>query len=57
MLTQLAAGTAPNLDVKKLVDVAPPRYRLRIGRYRAIFAFQPGLIVIERILDRRDAYR
>lgn len=44
-------------DVKKLVGVDPPRWRLRIGRFRAIFAFEPGHIVVERIVDRRDAYR
>jgi mRNA-degrading endonuclease RelE of RelBE toxin-antitoxin system len=56
-LNGFAAGAMRNADVKKLVDVSPPRYRLRVGRYRAILAFERDRIVVERVLDRRDAYR
>ena len=56
-LTGFAAGAAPSADVKKLVDVSPPRYRLRVGRYRAVCTFERDRIVVERVLDRRDAYR
>ncbi len=52
-----AAGAMRNADVKKLVDISPPRYRLRVGRYRAILALERDRIIVERILDRRDAYR
>ncbi len=45
-----------NVDIRKLQDVDPPRWRLRVGRYRVIFALEPGTIVVDRVLDRRDAY-
>ncbi len=49
-------------DVKRLVNVHPPRYRLRVGRWRIIFTLehpqhQSGVLVILRVLQRDKAYR
>jgi mRNA interferase RelE/StbE len=44
-------------DIKKLVGAEPPRWRLRVGRFRAIMSLEPGRIIVERIGDRRDVYR
>jgi mRNA-degrading endonuclease RelE of RelBE toxin-antitoxin system len=44
-------------DVKKLQAQHPARWRLRVGRYRAIFAFASDTISVFAIADRRDAYR
>jgi len=46
-----------NADVRRLQGYDPPRWRLRVGRYRVIFALEPGQLIVERIVDRRDAYR
>ena len=48
-------------DVKRLVNVRPARYRLRVGDWRVLFstehAHQPsGTIVILRVLRRDKAY-
>jgi len=43
-------------DIRDLQDVDPSRWRLRVGRYRAIFALGRGTVVVHRVLDRRDAY-
>jgi mRNA interferase RelE/StbE len=42
-------------DVQKLVD--RPGYRLRIGRFRAIFDRVIDTIVVLRVFDRKEAYR
>jgi mRNA-degrading endonuclease RelE of RelBE toxin-antitoxin system len=55
-ITDFARG-ALNADVRRLQGFDPPRWRLRVGSQRVIFALEPGLIVVERVLDRRDAYR
>jgi mRNA-degrading endonuclease RelE of RelBE toxin-antitoxin system len=55
-LGALARGE-PNVDVRRLQGIDPPQSRLRVGRYRVIFSIEPGVITVERILDRRDAYR
>jgi mRNA interferase RelE/StbE len=44
-------------DVKKLVDVDPPAFRLRVGDYRVRFRLDGETIRIVRILNRKDAYR
>lgn len=44
-------------DVKKLAGAAA-RWRLRVGSWRVIFAFDPpGHITVLTVADRRDAYR
>jgi mRNA interferase RelE/StbE len=52
-LAALAAGAVS--DVKKLSG--RESYRLRVGRYRVLFNRRGGDIVVERIADRKDAYR
>jgi mRNA-degrading endonuclease RelE of RelBE toxin-antitoxin system len=54
-LESLAAGR--RADIKKLAAYDPPRWRLRVGRLRVIFALPLERVVIERIGDRRDVYR
>ena len=49
-------------DVRRLVNVHPARYRLRVGNWRIIFTidhphYQAGAIVILRVLPRDKAYR
>ena len=55
-LGALARGE-PNVDVRRLQGIDPPQSRLRVGHYRVIFSIEPGVITVERVLDRRDAYR
>ena len=43
-------------DVKKLTNFTP-EYRLRVGDYRVLFDFGGQVVVIYRVLHRRDAYR
>lgn len=54
------AGTGEG-DVRRLVNVYPPRYRLRVGDWRALFTVEhvhqpPGTIVILRVRRRDKAY-
>ena len=44
-------------DVKRLTDVDPPEYRLRIGNYRMRFYDHGHSIEILRVLPRDKAYR
>ena len=44
-------------DVKRLTDVDPPEYRLRIGDYRVRFYDHGDTIEILRVRNRREAYR
>jgi mRNA-degrading endonuclease RelE of RelBE toxin-antitoxin system len=46
-----------NVDLRKLQGQNPPLWRIRVGRHRIIFALEPGIIVVERVVLRRDAYR
>jgi mRNA interferase RelE/StbE len=43
-------------DVKRLKGVSPS-YRLRVGDWRVLFEIEGGIVVIHRVLNRRDAYR
>jgi mRNA interferase RelE/StbE len=47
-------------DVKRLVDVAPPEYRLRVGNWRVRFQLleqpEPAVAVLS-VLPRDQAYR
>lgn len=42
-------------DVKKLTDHSP-QYRLRVGDHRVLFDIEKGTIIIQRVLNRREAY-
>jgi len=52
-----AAGNSPSADVKKLAGITPPLWRLRVGRFRAIYSIDSERIIILRIGDRRDVDR
>jgi len=57
-----AFGEDGSGDVRRLVDVQPARYRLRVGSLRVIFTqthpnYPSGAIVILRVLPRDKAYR
>jgi mRNA-degrading endonuclease RelE of RelBE toxin-antitoxin system len=45
-------------DVKRLTDVSPPEYRLRVGQWRVRFMIEPGrrTLTILRVLPRDSAY-
>lgn len=44
-------------DVKRLQDIEPPEFRLRVGDYRVRFRDFDGTIEILSVKHRRDAYR
>lgn len=43
-------------DVKRLTNFTP-EYRLRIGRYRALFEVEGNRVVVYRIRHRKEVYR
>ncbi len=44
-------------DVRRLTDVDPPLFRLRVGDWRVLFRYEQSTIVVARILPRDKAYR
>ena len=44
-------------DVKRLQDIDPPEFRLRVGDYRVRFHDQGDTIRITAVKHRREAYR
>lgn len=44
-------------DVVKLHDITPATWRLRIGKWRALYRPEGELMLVIAIVDRRDAYR
>lgn len=44
-------------DVKRLTDIDPPEYRLRLGDYRLRFYDHGDWIEILRVRNRKEAYR
>jgi len=50
------AGTGAG-SVKKLQDIDPPEYRLRVGDYRVRFELDGETIRVLRVRNRREAYR
>jgi mRNA-degrading endonuclease RelE of RelBE toxin-antitoxin system len=44
-------------DVRRLKDVDPPTYRLRVGDWRLLFRYERGTITILRVLPRDKACR
>ena len=44
-------------NVKKLQDIDPPEYRLRVGDYRVRFELEEDAVRILRVRNRREAYR
>jgi mRNA interferase RelE/StbE len=43
-------------DVKRLTNFTPS-YRLRVGDWRVLFEIVGGVVVIYRVIHRRDVYR
>ncbi len=44
-------------DVKRLQDIEPPEFRLRIGDYRLRFHDDGHTLYVNAVKHRRDAYR
>lgn len=44
-------------NVKKLQDIDPPEFRLRVGDYRVRFELDGKIVRILRVRNRREAYR
>ena len=44
-------------NVKRLQGIDPPEYRLRIGDWRVRFVLNGGILLVLRVLNRKDAYR
>ena len=44
-------------DVKRLQDIEPPEFRLRVGDYRLFFVNINDALEVRRVLHRREAYR
>ena len=44
-------------NVKRLQDIDPPEYRLRVGDYRVRFELDRGMMRVLRVRNRREAYR
>jgi mRNA-degrading endonuclease RelE of RelBE toxin-antitoxin system len=52
---RFAAADAGN--VKRLRDIEPPEYRLRVGDYRVRFLMERDIMHILRVRNRRESYR
>jgi len=44
-------------DVKRLQDIEPPEFRLRVGDYRLFFVNIYDALEVRRVLHRRQAHR
>jgi mRNA-degrading endonuclease RelE of RelBE toxin-antitoxin system len=53
-IERLAEGEG---DVRRLTDVQPPLFRLRVGDWRVLFRYERETVVIMRILPRDKVYR
>jgi len=53
-IERLGSGTG---DVRRLEDIEPPLYRLRVGDWRVLFRLERAVIFIVRVLPRDKAYR
>lgn len=54
-IERFAATGAGN--VKRLHDIDPPEYRLRVGDYRVRFELEKEMMRVLRVRNRREAYR
>ncbi len=45
------------LLIKKLKGFSPPIYRIRIGAYRLVYAFNAVQVILLRIRHRKDVYK
>lgn len=55
-LEAFVAGRSPNADVRKLRDVTPPTWRLRIGNFRALYRRSADVLLVVDVNDRKDVY-
>lgn len=53
-IERLAEGEG---DIRRLTDVHPPLFRLRVGDWRVLFRYEDATVVIMRILPRDKVYR
>jgi mRNA-degrading endonuclease RelE of RelBE toxin-antitoxin system len=44
-------------DVRKLIDLSPPQWRLRVGEYRVRFLVEGDTLEVLHVLPRGKAYR
>jgi len=44
-------------DVKRLQDIEPPEFRLRVGDYRLSFHDRGNTLYVTAVKNRREAYR
>jgi mRNA-degrading endonuclease RelE of RelBE toxin-antitoxin system len=44
-------------DVKRLQDIEPPEFRLRVGDYQLLFHDQGDTLYVTAVKHRREAYR
>jgi mRNA-degrading endonuclease RelE of RelBE toxin-antitoxin system len=44
-------------DVKKLQDIHPPEYRLRVGEYRVLFRKRGRGLIVFHVSTRQGSYR
>lgn len=58
-IVQLLAANPlhPDFKIKKLRNIAPAVYRVRIGHYRLIFSYTSETVILHRIRHRKDIYR
>ena len=49
--------TNKSLNIKKLKDIRPSVWRVRLGSHRLIYSFNKKSITLHRILHRKDIYR
>lgn len=53
-IERLAEGEG---NVRRLTDIDPPTFRLRVGDWRVIFRYERSTILVMRIQPRDKAYR
>ncbi|HBN10944.1 MAG TPA: addiction module toxin RelE [Ruminococcus sp.] len=47
----------PNGDVKRLQNVMPVTFRLRVGDLRVLFTMSSEIVTVKNILSRGEAYK
>ena len=47
----------PNGDVKRLQNVMPVTFRLRVGELRVLFTMSSEIVTVKNILSRGEAYK
>ena len=47
----------PNWDVKRLQNVMPVTFRLRVGDLRVLFTMSSEIVTVKNILSRGEAYK